>query len=36
MFKKIFSLSGLVVFLILISSAGIIYKNSVLGGPAHA
>ncbi|MEZ7956574.1 MAG: UUP1 family membrane protein [Rubritalea sp.] len=33
MFKKIFSLSGLVVFLILISSAGIIYKNSVLGVP---
>lgn len=33
MFKKIFSLSGLVVFLILISAAGVIYKNNVLGVP---
>jgi hypothetical protein len=33
MFKKIFSLPGLVTFLILISASGIIYKNSVLGVP---
>lgn len=33
MIKKIFSLSGLVIFLILISVAGFIYKNKVLGVP---
>lgn len=33
MFKKIFSLTGLVVFLIIISIAGFLYKNKALGVP---
>ncbi len=33
MFKKIFSLSGLVGLLIIVSAAGIIYKNRALGVP---
>lgn len=33
MFKKLFSLSGLVVMLLIVSTAGIVYKNRALGVP---